>query len=477
MTDELQIPELDDIVMYSELKLLLDNVCNMFDSYIRMSSRKGSQYQLRAFTIELAMVTLKLKALHKRWQIFLPFREVIDVDFATYENVAHHWLKMFDEQEDSNDDDDYFFDIQPLSNGYLLDLLDYEIEPFKTGMKPDELSMAVENYCKTIDKYLRKPAEDNWEEKVFSRLEADVQALVADDEENGQKDTTIAVIKAYAEALHNIEELFTSDLKEEQFIILANRLIYRDCKKAVKEAKDQVKKEHNAWPKKFEKDRAIAKKEQIKMLLLKNAHGDDLKEYIDLDYPELLEDACFGQYLFRDRQKLTHDDVALMVHYCTMIEELNNYIDPNRSIKKRKEQALGRELDPQEKNIVKTLLKFADKAEWRNGATADSIKLGIKRMLGVGYQLDPIMQPYSDALWRLLKSRRNKTDEESLMLTWFNIVGYCLRKGLLSGGSPALAKTFYPKCQEDDYKAIIKGKNGENATFKALEPLLDKYIK
>ena len=57
------------------------------------------------------------------------------------------------------------------------------------------------------------------------------------------------------------------------------------------------------------------------------------------------------------------------------------------------------------------------------------------------------------------------------------IVGYCLRKGLLSGGSPALAKTFYPKCQEDDYKAIIKGKNGDNATFKALEPLLDKYIK
>ena len=57
------------------------------------------------------------------------------------------------------------------------------------------------------------------------------------------------------------------------------------------------------------------------------------------------------------------------------------------------------------------------------------------------------------------------------------IVGYCLRKGLLSGGSPALAKTFYPKCQEDDYKAIIKGKNGENATFKALEPLLDKSIK
>ena len=28
-----------------------------------------------------------------------------------------------------------------------------------------------------------------------------------------------------------------------------------------------------------------------------------------------------------------------------------------------------------------------------------------------------------------------------------------------------------------DKTAIIKGKNGENATFKALEPLLDKYIK
>ena len=50
-------------------------------------------------------------------------------------------------------------------------------------------------------------------------------------------------------------------------------------------------------------------------------------------------------------------------------------------------------------------------------------------------------------------------------------------KDYYRAGSPALAKSFYPKCQEDDYKAIIKGKNGENATFKALEPLLDKYIK
>ena len=42
MTDELQIPELDEIVVYSELSLILDNACNMFGSYIRMYSRKGS---------------------------------------------------------------------------------------------------------------------------------------------------------------------------------------------------------------------------------------------------------------------------------------------------------------------------------------------------------------------------------------------------------------------------------------------------
>lgn len=166
-----------------------------------------------------------------------------------------------------------------------------------------------------------------------------------------------------------------------------------------------------------------------------------------------------------------------MVKCCTMIEDLNRFIDPNLQLKKRKSQAQGRELDNEEKAIVKTLLSLADKGDWRGGATADSIKLGINRMLGVGFHLDAEMQPLSDALWKLLKERRNCDADKSLMVTWLNIVGWCVAHRYLSGGSPALCKTFFPRCGQDDYKAIDKGKAGQPAAFKKIEALLEKFMK
>lgn len=479
MTEDNKMLDNEEVEDYSsELKILLDNLADMFECYLSMSSRKAGEVLLRAFTMEVAMITLKLKALRKRWWVYLPFKEVIDVRFSEYEKLARMWLNLLTGQDESVEDEEYVLDYLHLDNDYLLDMMDYDIEPIRPGLKPDELNQAVVTYCKKVDKLLKKSQLDDWEEKAMNRIEPKVLALVEQaTEEDNLKEVCATTIRQFAKELTDLEDYFSSDLGEERFMVLANRLMHRDCQKAIKEAHDTVRKEHNSWPKKFEKDRAIAMKERVKMKLFTEAHGNELKDYIDLDYPELLEDACFGQYLFRERHRLSYEDVALMVHYCTMIGDLNQYIDPTLAIKKRKAQALGRELTAEEKSIVKTLLGFADKAEWRNNATADSIKLGINRMLGVGFHLEPDMQRHSDSLWRLLKGRRNKTAEESLMLTWFNIVGYCVRKDLLTGGSPALAKLFYPRCHEDDYKAIIKGKNGDNATFKGLEPLLDKYLK
>lgn len=76
-------------------------------------------------------------------------------------------------------------------------------------------------------------------------------------------------------------------------------------------------------------------------------------------------------------------------------------------------RSVGRELTEEEKQIHKKLLALADKAEWRGGVTLESIKMGIGRMLGVGYQLEPDMQPLSEALWKLLKERKNCDEEKS----------------------------------------------------------------
>ena len=475
MAEKQDIAIEDEGVFQSDLRILMDNLSAMVECYQNMATERARRVWLEAFCIEVSMVTLKLKNMRKRWQTFLPFHEVIDVSFGEELKVVQSWLPLLGDEVEDEEELEYEYDRLELGIGYLLDLMGAEIAPFKSGLTSEELKQAVVEVCKKVDKKLKTKSCDNWEELAMNQLELTVQQMGNSPE--GVRECCIEAVKALASELRELEEFFSSELKEEHFMILANRLMHRDCQTSIKAGKNEVTKAHNSWPKKWVKERAIAMKESTKMLLLRYAHGEDLKEYIDLEYPELLEDACFGQYLFKARHELTTEDVQLMVKYCTMIEELNKFIDPNRQMKKRRDAAMGRELDNEEKAIVKVLLALADKAEWRGGATADSIKLGVNRMLGVGFHLNQDMQPLSDQLWKLLKVRKNCDAEKSLKVTWLNIVGWCVRQRLISGGSPALCRDFFPKCGPDDYKAIDKGRSDPPVAFQKVEPLLEKFLK
>lgn len=461
----------------SGLLVLLDNMDLMVACYHGISSRHAREAWTQAFTIEVSMVTLKLRAMRNRWKLFLPFQEVMDVNFEEQLKRVNCWLKVLGEDVETNGDEDTYPGVE-LDNGYLLDMMGMEVEPIPGGLKPDELKLAVDDYCERVDKLLNKSDLSGWEDAAMDRLELEVRTLAESfKDEDGSLRLCISAIRKLAYELNELEEFFWSELKEQQFMVLANRLMYRDCQSAIKSAHDTVRKEHNSWPKSKERILARNMKERVKLQLLRDARGEELKEYIDLDYPALLDDACFGQYLFKARHELTTEEVQLMVKCCTMIVDLNQIIDPKLYLKKQRDQAIGRELDAEKKAIVKALLGFADMAEWRGGATADSIKLGIKRMLGVEFLLDDEMKDMSNDLWKLLLKRKNCDADKSLMVTWLNIVGYCVAHRMLSGGSPALCKQFFPKCSKDDYKAIDKGRSGEVVVFKKIEPLLDKYLK
>lgn len=353
----------------------------------------------------------------------------------------------------------------------------YEVEPIKGGLNPDELKSAVDSYCKKVDNMLNKYDLSEWETFARNRLEPEVQELMNSvQDEEAVYALCVKAIKAMVHELKELEDFFYSELKEEQFMVLANRLIYRDCKEAIVKAHQHVQKEKSTWPKPVLRDRAIGMKTEVKLSLMQSDMGDKFKEYIDLEYPDLLTDARFGQFVFRYRHKLSIEDVQNLVMSCTIIEDLNGIIDPNLKVKRALAKSVGREQTEEEKQIHKKLLALADKAEWRGGVTLESIKMGIGRMLGVGYQLEPDMQPLSEALWKLLKERKNCDAEKSMKVTWLNIVGWCVNQRFLTGGSPELCKLFFPRCGMDDYKAIDKGKNPPK-NFQKVEPLLKAYMK
>lgn len=459
----------------TDLRKLLDNLAEMIACYQNMLTETAREAFLIPLCVEVSVVTLKLKALHRRWQQYLPFQEAIDVNFSEEAKTVTSWLPVLGVEAD---DTECEYDRFVPDKGFLLDLMDLDVEPVKLDMDGDELNTVAESYFKNVDKYLKKKRLVDWETKTIERLSHDVKNLIAQTESAcAAREICVQAVESLADELNSIGEFFSSDLDERQFRTLAIRLIHRDCMEAVKDAHDKVRKNHNAWPKRIEKGCALAKKEEVKLTLLRDARGEELKEYIDLDYPALLEDACFGQYLFKMRHELTIGEMQLMVKYCTMIQDLNQFIDPALAGRKREKDIMGRELDANEKAILEKLEKLAKKGEWCNGATPDSIVLGLNRMLGVGFHLNGEMQPLSDELWRLLKSRRGCDAEKSLMVTWLNIVGYCVKVGLLSGSGPKLCDHFFSKRNYDDYKAIDKGKKGQPDAFKKIEPLLDKFLK
>lgn len=158
---------------------------------------------------------------------------------------------------------------------------------------------------------------------------------------------------------------------------------------------------------------------------------------------------------------------------CREINLLNELIGQEGSVVETHSAPI-RQLEASEQEILEKLTALARNAEWRN-ISEDVAVNAMHKALGLGpVFLDAKLMGMSQSLWNMLKKRRGCDAEKSLRLTWLNIVGYCLSKGFMNGHAPALAKSFFPHCGKDDYKAIDKGRNArDNKNFLAVIPLLD----
>lgn len=101
----------------SDLRIILDNLAAMFQCLINLSSDTARVPLVQSFIIELSFVTLKLKAMRHRWQLYLPFKEAIDVKFKKQLEVAESWLVAFGDEQAVSEIE--YEELIP-DNGYLL---------------------------------------------------------------------------------------------------------------------------------------------------------------------------------------------------------------------------------------------------------------------------------------------------------------------------------------------------------------------
>lgn len=506
----------------SNMLSVLKNLERMFMAYRYCVNADAGRAILFGMGIEAQTLALKMKAMLARWNRFLPFHEVIDVRFEDWQKTVSEWIEMlgYTPSEELikkypwlNECNEYMLDLYALTEVYDEDdnLVQRDPEFYKVECNGDyqrELSL----YMEKVDDLLAEMFEtdtisDNWHDDVTrlgtnSLMEAFVrdsilpfQALQGAD--NGLIETIGQKVKERFDMIQNFEDvnrcvvaalsnlqnqlcdlqaLFNKALSNDQFIRLSTRLFYRHCLSNYREGEAQVNKWQNNWPEAKHKTNAKKKKDELKKMLAAKPYGTELSEYIDMDAPNLFTDSSFGRFLFKNRHELKVEDLQFIHMVCREINLLSELIGETPS-KATLNAAPIRQLTEQEQQIVNKLKALIKRGNWEI-ITEETVMTGLGKALGLGAVFtDKNMAEMSNSLWEQLKKRRGCDAEKSLMVGWLNIVGYCVKKGFLSGGSPALCKQFFPKCHADDYKAIDKGRTAEVKSFRAIIPLLDACFK
>lgn len=458
LTDEFVTP------LKTKLSLLRNQIQNFSEQDMDSTRALVSQ----VISIRATAIMLKIKLMCERWQTYLPFKEAIDVNFGDWAAEVEQWketihqplLSLFQSKEEMR----YWQDLY----GATL-----EDDPFWKDTDPKQpLERNVEDYCIRVDQMLRNmdKTREQWIPKVERLVMRELGLQYV-----GLSDMTVCLqtLDRLKLTLEQAHQQFNSPLEESAFQRHSIRLRQHHSKDTLSRAKAETTKWDNAWPGKSSKEKARAKKDELKDKLNNRWWSSQLNEYVDLDFPRLYEDSDFGRFLYSNRHKLSVDDVQLIMKTSQQI----GWCNEKQGIKRPKPTL--RELTETEQGIVDELMAIIEKGNWNRGYTVTRMKAGMRQVLGLSQQLNEKEGQMSEEFWKLLKKRKNSDAEKSLKITFLNFVGWCQREGvdIISGGSPGVCETFFGIHNDEDYRAIDKGRGGKVAKFEPVVPLLLRSFK
>ena len=499
----------------SDMLTMLENLERMFDAIRCCVNTHAYASMLMAMAIETETLALKLQLILRRWVVYLPFKECCDVDFQAWEKKVNDWYQLFD--INGQDLNERYPSFKP-SCSFWLDLFGLEVKypGLSTELKdplvlrPDEtdddynyldpyqynarLSLleddmtddmyfydSISSDCANILKERCKQSRL----RLFFKDESVQEAICKETETMFNLGTTeLKAQECCCDALlylhcwlENIQLFFISQLSNDLFVRFCN--FVRVDFNSYGDSWFKINQWKNSWPQSAITKKAQQKKEQLQEQLRGTRWGKELEEYVNLDAPMLTNNADFGRFVFKNRKELLENELKEIDLLCCEICDLNEIIhqkeekmpdDPAQPSQPRK-------LNKVEQQILDQLMDLAEKGDWTQGATVESIQAGLKRALGVGDPLPKELQSQSEQLWVLFKKRDGCDAEKSLRVTWLNIAGWCVKKGILKGGTDNdICKRFFPNCGDKDYMNVSRGRKDSVKTFVEIHKLLETCL-
>lgn len=509
----------------SDMLTMLENLERMFDAIRYCVNEKARETLLMAMAIEAETLALKMSVMYQRWNVYLPFDENMDVDFDVWDNKVCDWLKVFAPwNADASEryprfrpNDSFWLDLYRMnvcdptlfSTNEPLVFRPYDTDEFAgydwknpfhyscrfsellDEMRADEhhVDEISSNCMSMLKKYLEMQDCQTTGSKVCSpERQKQLDELFAIGTAPIDSERYCCETLQYLNYWLAVFEFFlNSQLSDEQFERLCDYVLLNLPGEIDSRAK--INQWQNSWPSSVFQRKAQEHKVQLQDQLRGTRWGKELEEYLNLDAPLLTNNADFGRFLFKNRKELDMDEIEKIYLLCQEIQLLNEIIypkeekvtdDPTLNYQQHTVEQVPtqpRQLNKVEQQILDRLMELAEKGDWTQGATVESIQAGLKRALGVGDPLPEELQAQSEQLWVLFKKRDNCDAEKSLRVTWLNIAGWSVNKRILKGGTDNdICKRFFPNCGDKDYMNVSRGRKDSVKTFVEIHKLLETCL-
>ena len=509
----------------SDMLTMLENLERMFDAIRYCVNERTRDPLLMAIAIEAETLALKMEAMYQRWCVYLPFKENSDVDFQAWKLAVSRWITVLDKSDCDKDGRSNWFSA---SYPFLLDLYamrvakneddelvvkqsdflrnnESNVPPIKKGYFLAEVMQFVDRIkdllnemenssdpCADISLRCQQILEEKVKSLQCSVYGEEEERLIRDERERVERvfgsETFQSDYKRWCNLALNdllivlelLNQFFNQSISNDMFERFSIRVSLRYLEGVIEQKDKEINQWRNFWPKSSIKIKAKQQVEIIKNRLRENQWGQELEEYINLDDPSSFIDANLGRFLFKNRRKLEKEDMYTIALSFLEMLELDEILHPKEE-KVADQPSQPRKLNKVEQQILDQLMDLAEKGNWTQGATVESIQAGMKLALGVGDPLPEELLEQSDQLWWLFQNRPvgicNDAKERRIMITWLNIAGWCVKKGILKGGTDNdICKRFFPNCGDKDYMNVSRGRKDSVKTFIEIYKLLETCL-
>ena len=510
----------------TDLKNMLQHIDTLLTMTLSSVNSVSGQLLSVATAMECISLSQKLQRTLDRWRVYLPFREAHDVNFKWWVGYLSDLHKRLNDGSDIQPAPPYNLDYIDMLDSVSADADDAGDDagqqPLFTPRYADsELQSDVREYVQRLDEQLERitdlsaDEEQEWSDrvdrqslKVLRQQYTDYLRLIYTSRaqytpQQYQEEVVpqaISYLKTIAnqpvmaycldmalstllDTLRQIDDLFSrDDISDEQLLRLSLRLYYRHCHDADQAASKEIHRKATAWPLRYRRDRAIEMREQLIARLRRSYQDPMLQQYIDIERPCPLTDPEFGRFLFASRHLIGISDVKALFSDCFRIHHLNRLIDPLAA----EADINACQLNQQRKQVYARLKQLVQQAHWLGGMTAERVLSCFAQLLlpQPSRLASSQPSPHCEIFWGLLTCRRGCEDGfRSLKLTWLNLLGYFISRGVLKGGNKSLCNQFFPngstegKYNENDRNHINKGADHRAPyDFQQLRPELDRIL-